>query len=139
MHEIKFDRKNLLSPLYLSICFFMFNTTTSSRKLHYIFLGLWLILNLLQAGFTELAHDEAYYWMYSRFPDWGHFHQPPLIGILTGIGYSIFPNELGVRLMCVLLTAATLFILKSAKRNVHKFQNEMYINLPVSDVMSKNS
>lgn len=34
-------------------------------------LFIWWILNLLQAAFTELAHDEAYYFMFSQHLDWG--------------------------------------------------------------------
>ncbi|MCH8331514.1 MAG: glycosyltransferase family 39 protein, partial [Bacteroidetes bacterium] len=82
-----------------------------SNRLHYIFLALWLIINLLQAHFTELMHDEAYYWMYSRFPQFGYFHQAPMIGILIKIGYMIFENELGVRLISVFLTTASLHLI----------------------------
>jgi len=34
-------------------------------KLFYFFLGTILVLNLLQAHFTELIFDEAYYWYYA--------------------------------------------------------------------------
>ena len=36
-----------------------------------LFFASWFILNLIQAYFTELLDDEAYYWVYSRFPAWG--------------------------------------------------------------------
>src|SRR4030042_5787565 len=42
------------------------------RILMAVFLCLWFVMNLLQSYFTELAHDEAYYWMYSRVPAWGY-------------------------------------------------------------------
>ena len=29
-------------------------------------LFIWWLINLLQAAFTELAHDEAYYFMFSQ-------------------------------------------------------------------------
>ena len=44
-----------------------------------LFLAALGILNLLQAGFTTLNNDEAYYWMYSKFLAWGYFDHPPMI------------------------------------------------------------
>ena len=54
----------------------------------------WLLVNLVQAAGTELLHDEAYYWVYSHYPDWGYFDHPPMIALLIKAGYAIFPNEL---------------------------------------------
>ncbi len=70
----------------------------------------WLIINLIQAYGTELLHDEAYYWVYSRYPAWGYFDHPPMIAILIKLGYSIFPNELGVRLGIAFMNTATLWL-----------------------------
>lgn len=84
---------------------------TFVRKHHSLlfFLG-WLTINIIQAGFTELIDDEAYYWVYSRFPDWGYFDHPPMIAILIKLGYGIFGNALGVRLFAVLLNTASIYI-----------------------------
>ena len=38
-----------------------------------LFYSTWLILTLAQSASTELIADEAYYWVYSRFPDWVPF------------------------------------------------------------------
>jgi hypothetical protein len=67
-----------------------------------LFLLLWGILNLLQARFTPLNNDEAYYWMYSKYLDWGYFDHPPMIALMVKIGYFFFHNELGVRIIAVL-------------------------------------
>ena len=72
----------------------------------------WLIINLIQAAYTGLLDDEAYYWVYSRFLDWGYFDHPPMIAVLIKAGYSIFPNELGVRLFIVLMSTATLWMIQ---------------------------
>jgi hypothetical protein len=80
-------------------------------KFLYPFLLIWILINLLQAGFTDLNNDEAYYWMYSIYPAWGYFDHPPMIALMTGAGYILFHNELGVRLMTVLLMAASLLII----------------------------
>lgn len=90
------------------------------KKYHRVlFYSAWLLINLIQAGYTELFDDEAYYWIYSRFPEWGYFDHPPMVALLIGAGYSIFANELGVRLFIVLLNTATIFIIEelTAKKN----------------------
>lgn len=74
----------------------------------YFFLALWFCLNLFQAYHTELMHDEAYYWYYSKHLSFGYFDHPPAIALIIKIGYFIFKNELGVRLLTVLISAATL-------------------------------
>jgi hypothetical protein len=83
------------------------------QKHHRLFFyGLWLLLGLMQAGLTELQDDEAYYWVYSRFLDWGYFDHPPMIAVLVKMGYAIFPNELGVRLFPLLLNIFSLVIIE---------------------------
>lgn len=77
-----------------------------------LFYGLWLLLGLIQSGLTELQDDEAYYWVYSRFLDWGYFDHPPMIAVLVKMGYAIFPNELGVRLFPLLLNILSLVIIE---------------------------
>jgi hypothetical protein len=86
------------------------------RQLFYVN---WLILNLFQAATTGLLDDEAYYWVYSRFPDWGYFDHPPMVALLIKAGYTIFANPLGVRLFIVLMCTATLWMidLLIGKRN----------------------
>ena len=76
----------------------------------WFFLG-WLVINLLQAGLTGLLDDEAYYWVYSRFPEWGYFDHPPMIAVLIRAGYGLFQNELGLRLFIILMSTATLWMI----------------------------
>jgi len=68
-----------------------------------------LILNLLQAYFTTVSEDEAYYWLWSQNPDWGYFDHPPMVAWWIAAGYSVFQNELGLRLLTVVLNAGALF------------------------------
>ena len=77
-----------------------------------IFYAAWFIFGLIQSRFTELQDDEAYYWVYSKFPDWGYFDHPPMIAILVKMGYAIFHNELGVRLFPLLLNLFSLVFLE---------------------------
>jgi len=76
-----------------------------------LFFTAWLVINLIQAFATELFDDEAYYWVYSRFPAWGYYDHPPIIALLIRAGYFIFHNELGVRLFIVLMSTASLIII----------------------------
>jgi hypothetical protein len=85
--------------------------SVKKERVFLIFLVIWLLMNVLQSFFTQLHPDEAYYWMYSRNLDWGYFDHPPMVAIFVKIGYAIFHNELGVRLLHCLLGAGTLYIL----------------------------
>jgi hypothetical protein len=78
-----------------------------------LFYSSWLLLALAQSASTELIADEAYYWVYSRFPAWGYFDHPPMIAVLIKSGYAIFHNELGVRLICAFLSTLTILITES--------------------------
>ncbi|HYO67686.1 MAG TPA: glycosyltransferase family 39 protein [Archangium sp.] len=79
------------------------------RPLHFFIF--WLVLNLVQAAFTELTSDEAYYWFYSQSLEWGYYDHPPFIALMVRIGYALFPNELGVRLVNVILNALSVLLL----------------------------
>jgi len=81
------------------------------KKAIAVFLLTWGALAVLQAFFTELAHDEAYYWLYSRKLDWGYFDHPPMIALIIRVGYSLFQSELGVRLIPLLLGTGTIYII----------------------------
>lgn len=76
-----------------------------------LFLAVWGIINLLQARFTPLDNDEAYYWMYSKYLAWGYFDHPPMIALMIKIGYLFFHNELGVRLLTVFSQLFGLYII----------------------------
>jgi len=76
-----------------------------------LFLVVWGIINLLQARFTPLDNDEAYYWMYSKYLAWGYFDHPPMIALMIKIGYLFFHNELGVRLLTVFSQLITLYLI----------------------------
>ena len=76
-----------------------------------IFSSFWFILSLIQSFFSEIIDDEAYYWVYSQFLDWGYFDHPPMIALLIKIGSAVIPGELGVRLLPSLLGSGTVFII----------------------------
>jgi len=92
-------------------------SNTSARSFHPLFYLLWFGVGIIQASNTELLDDEAYYWVFSQHLDWGYFDHPPMTALLICAGYWIFPNELGVRLLCVLLSTGTIWLLEKMTWN----------------------
>ena len=80
-------------------------------RLVLLWLGVWWIANLVQAGFTELANDEAYYHMFAERPAWGYFDHPPVTALLVWAGERLFGGELGVRFFFTVLQPLYLWIL----------------------------
>lgn len=75
----------------------------------WLLLGLWWIANLIQAGCTELANDEAYYHMFSRSLAWGYFDHPPMTALLVRLGS--FGRRVRVRFFFTLLQPLYLYLL----------------------------
>jgi 4-amino-4-deoxy-L-arabinose transferase-like glycosyltransferase len=68
--------------------------------------GLFVGSALFVIGTTELAHDEAYYWLWSRHLAWGYFDHPPLIAWLISLSATWMGGEWGVRLAPFLAVVA---------------------------------
>lgn len=81
---------------------------TKSLKLS--LLALFLFQLLIAANF-ELAHDEAYYWLYSKNLAWGYFDHPPFVGWVIKAFSFLGHNELAVRIGFIILQFATVLIL----------------------------
>ena len=73
-----------------------------------LFYATWFLLGLLQALFTELQDDEAYYWVFAHYLDWGYFDHPPMIAVLIKMGTALFGGELGVRFFPLVFNTLTL-------------------------------
>lgn len=86
--------------------------TQLNAKIKWGFYTFWLLSLIIQAYCTELTGDEAYYWMYAQNLDWGYFDHPPVIAFLIKIGYFIFGNELGVRLLPLILSTLTILLME---------------------------
>ncbi|MEN8788936.1 MAG: glycosyltransferase family 39 protein [Flavobacteriaceae bacterium] len=80
-------------------------------RIFYLLASLLLLLNLLQAYFTDLIFDEAYYWYYARELAWGYFDHPPMVALLIKLGGIFSDGELGVRLMSCFMSVASYFLL----------------------------
>jgi len=84
------------------------------RRLKFSFelqLVLITLINLLQAGFTGLLKDEAYYAYFAKDMQWGYFDHPPLVALLA-IPSSIEGLGLfGVRILSVLSVSLSYWLL----------------------------
>ena len=113
------------------------NVKTISPSPPWWFLAGIAAMGLLQAAFTQLSGDEALYWMYSRHPDLGYKDHPPVIGLLTGLGYGILHSELGVRLGVVLLHTAGVWLLWRIARPVRLVEFALLVcSIPLLQVYS---
>lgn len=74
-----------------------------------LWLGLWWVLNIVEAAATELANDEAYYHMFAQNLAWGYFDHPPMTALLVWLGEHLFGGELGVRFFFTLLQPLCLY------------------------------
>lgn len=87
-----------------------------TKSLRLSLLILFIFQVLISSGF-ELAHDEAYYWLYSRHLDWGFFDHPPFVGVVIKL-FSFLPHtEWAVRLGFILLQFLSLYLLVGITSN----------------------
>lgn len=83
----------------------------SQSKIFLFFLIGWTLFNALQAAITGLHADEAYYWLYSRFLDWGYFDHPPMVAFFIRLGDTVFPSRFGLRLLTIITHSVSVFLL----------------------------
>lgn len=102
--------------------------TQEKKYMHFGFLaGIYLIIACIQAYFTELHPDEAYYWVYSQHLDWGQFHQPPMVAVFIKMGYSLFQNELGVRLLTITTHLISLYLIYQLSKGKNPLKYFLFI------------
>lgn len=81
-----------------------------TKSLKTTLLLLFLFQVIISGGF-DLAHDEAYYWLYSKNLDWGYFDHPPFVGFVIRF-FSFLPHtEWSVRLGFIILQFLALALL----------------------------
>jgi len=80
------------------------------QKCFILFLTLWLIINFVQAVFTEVMSDEAYYFLYGENLAWGYFDHPPMVGLMTYISNLLFNGNLSVRFVTIILQVFTILL-----------------------------
>jgi len=45
-----------------------------------------IVLRLIIIAVMPLVTDEAYYWSWAQWPDWGYFDHPPMVSWLASLG-----------------------------------------------------
>lgn len=103
----------------------------SADKVVVVWLAVWWCANLLTAGFSELANDEAYYHIFAQNLSWGYFDHPPMTALLVWLGEALFGGELGVRFFFVLLQPLYLYMFWRVVRptEVSRSDAELYVML----------
>lgn len=75
------------------------------------FLLFWLFINLIQGTFMELHVDEAYYWIYNKFLDWGYYDHPPMVAVFIKVGTFFTQSALGVRIISIFSNVCAIYFL----------------------------
>ena len=100
-----------------------------SLKNNYLFLLIFIIFCIRIIGLyfspLEVQGDEAQYWYWSTYFDWGYYSKPPLVAWIIGFFTSIFGNSIFIlklpSLLAHFLTSFVLFNLSKAfKRNTEE-------------------
>ena len=100
-----------------------------SLKNNYLFLLIFIILCIRIVGLyfspLEVQGDEAQYWYWSTYFDWGYYSKPPLVAWIIGLFTSIFGNSIFIlklpSLLAHFLTSLVLFNLsKVFNRNTEE-------------------
>lgn len=87
------------------------NINKNFLKIFVFFLGLF-VFKALYLYFLPLplSYDEAYYWDWSRFLDFGYYNKPPMIAWIIRFSTEIFGNtEFAVRLPALICITLTIF------------------------------
>ena len=87
------------------------------------------VINLLQAFFTPISEDEAYYWLWSQQLDWGYFDHPPMVAWWISIGYEFFQNELGVRMLTVFFNSFSVYFLWKILHPITQNQIKLFFGI----------
>ena len=85
-----------------------------------LFLGVLTALRLVLIGVTELAPDEAYYFMWSERLDWSYYSKGPGVALAIKAGTSLFgPTEFGIRFLSPMLSLGTSILLYFFARRLY--------------------
>lgn len=83
------------------------------KKNHQVALLVLFAFQLLISSGFELAHDEAYYWLFSKNLDWGYLDHPPFVAVVIK-AFSFLPHsEFAVRVGFIILQFLSGLILYS--------------------------
>ncbi|WP_305982424.1 ArnT family glycosyltransferase [Roseivirga thermotolerans] len=105
--------------------------STDTKPVFAVFLIIWFIVGLIQNYFTEVSGEEAYYWLFSQYLDWGYLDHPPMVGVLSYMGYTLIPNALGLRLWFLIANMLTLVVIR---KTLAKKDDPLFVWIALSAV-----
>lgn len=86
-------------------------TQNFSKKHLYAALLLWFLINLIQALFTEVNNDEAYYAYWAEHLAAGYFDHPPMVALIIRLSTLFFDGNLGLRFFTLILQPLSLLLI----------------------------
>lgn len=92
----------------------MFKIDIQKNKTSLLFVAGLLVffgMNFFSAATMGVHFDEAYYWLFSKNPAMGYFDHPPMIGWMIYAGQLFVNNALGLRLLVILISTASVSLL----------------------------
>ncbi len=101
--------------------------TYSYNKVAILAIGCWVLINLVQAIVTPIHVDEAYYWMYSQYLDWGYFDHPPAVAVFIWLSDVLFNGTLGVRFFTVLSQLFTFLLIYKTVTKEEQYENSFLL------------
>lgn len=83
----------------------------NQNNLFYVLLISWFIIDIIQISFSGILFDEAYYYVWGQYLDWGYFDHPPLVGALVYLGDLFFDGSWSVRFFSAVLHVFTVLLI----------------------------
>ncbi len=74
-------------------------------QVYYLAVGITVLIRLLLAANVPLTGDEAYFYIWGKYPDYGYYDHPPMVGWLLSLVLIIGDERWLLRLPTILLTA----------------------------------
>lgn len=89
----------------------MMNVSTSlnaadplqARRIFHWTFGITLLVKLWLAAAFPMTGDEAFFYQWGVFPDWGYYDHPPMVGWMLFVLNSISSHPLSLRIVTVLM------------------------------------
>lgn len=91
----------------------------SPRAATWWIIALTTVLNAAVAGRVGLGTDGAHYALYGWYPDWSYFDHPPMVGWLQWLALRLSDHEFALRLMPMVLLAASSMVLHRLARTLY--------------------
>lgn len=79
------------------------STIRDARKTFFLVFGLTLLLKVWLAASFPMTGDEAYFVQWAKFPAWGYYDHPPMVGWMLTLLSGLSSHPLVLRLVSVLL------------------------------------